>query len=160
MPWPRLCRRRSSAGDSDQRGHFADGRRFEQDRDREIHVPRPADLREQPDGDQRVAAQIEEAVFRADPIDTQKVGPEARQRRFDRAVGFDVITVERGTFEFLAALAFRILDLSGLFDQGGKVHGTDNDIGPVQSQCAQEQVGPFFGADALAQVVPQAFFGG
>ena len=124
-----------------------------------LHVPGLADLGEEAHRDQRVPAQIEETVFGADLLDPQKITPEPGQRGLDRAFGLDIIAVELGPLEGLAALAAGVVAFSGLGDQLGQGQRTDDDLGRVQRQGAQEHPAALFGADTLAEIVAQPFLG-
>ncbi len=60
-----------------------DRRCLEQRRDRQIDIVGLADPGEETHRDQRVPAQIKEAVVNADPVDAEQFFPEARQRALD-----------------------------------------------------------------------------
>ena len=64
-----------------QRG---DGRRLEQAADRDLDVERRADAADQPGGQQRVAAELEEVVVDADLGNAQHLGEQRAQHRFLR----------------------------------------------------------------------------
>ena len=83
----------------DQRRALGDRRRLEQHRDRELDPVGLLDHHEQPHGDQRVAAEIEEAVLDADLADAEQLLPEAGQHPLDVVARLDVGAVELGALE-------------------------------------------------------------
>jgi len=97
------------------RGQGANRRRREpcgqRQRDAEILLH----AREEPHGDQRIAAQFEEVIEHADLGHPQQLGPDRGERDFERALGPDIVAAQRGPGEvrrrfacFGAAQALRI----------------------------------------------------
>ena len=109
-PAPAAASAGSSAGGvdaeplGDQRRAGRDRRRLEQHRDREVDAVGLLDHREQPHRDQRVAAEVEEAVLDADLADAEQLLPEADERPLDVVARLDVGGVEVGPVERLAGL--------------------------------------------------------
>lgn len=79
----RLLQRRPGSRPAGQAlGQVGDARCLEQGPDGELHAQRGADPADQPGGEQRVAAQVEEAVVDGDPVDAQHLREQVAQQRF------------------------------------------------------------------------------
>ncbi len=68
----------------DQPRKVLDGRTGKQRRDRKIHAELVLDAAEQPHRQQRMPAEVEEPLVRADRLDPQDLAPDRRKRRLDR----------------------------------------------------------------------------
>ena len=77
-------RRRPACRSSIHRAISRDGRGLEQRAERQLDAERVAEPRRDLRGEQRVAAQVEEAVERADPVEPEHLGPDAREPLLDR----------------------------------------------------------------------------
>jgi hypothetical protein len=70
---------------SDGFRHLRDGRRLENDSERQINHQRAADHTDHMDRQQRVAAEVEELVMKTDAIALEEVGADPGEELFERA---------------------------------------------------------------------------
>ena len=135
-----------------------DGGRFEQHRDRELDPVCLFDHGKQPHRDQRVAAEVEEAVFNANLVNAQQFFPEANQAALHVVARGHVVAVQVRPLEFLTVAGIAAQRLAGLAHQGVEVHGRNDDMGHAGGQRTPEGVGTLGRANALRDVVLQLLF--
>ena len=143
---------------ADQRGAQGDGGCLEQHGNRELDPVGLLDHGEQAHRDQRMPAQVEEAVLDTHLIDSQELFPEADQRAFHIVARCHVVAVEVGTLEFLARCHIGLCHLAGLAHQRVQAHGRNDDLRQPRGQRTAKGVGAFVRQDALRHRVLELLF--
>ena len=140
-----------------QRGAGADGGGLEQDRDGEFGAIGFLDHREQTYRDQGMPAKVKEPVVDAHVPHAQQFLPETGKGAFDIRFRRGIVAFQFGAIKALARAAG--LDMIGLTGQRIQIHRRHNDLRITQRQNPRKGADAFFGANALGQVVVQAFLG-
>jgi hypothetical protein len=142
-----------------QRRAALDGGRLEEHRDGELHAVGRLDLREEAHRQQRVPAQVEEAVLHAHLVHAQQLLPEAHQRLLHLVARGQVVHVQVRARQLEAGCrAARALTRGALLHQRGQVHGAHEHLrqacgvlGRELLQHAAERVLALDRANALRQ---------
>ncbi len=77
-------------------GESRHGRILEQPADREVNLEAGMDAADEPHGEQRLAAEVEEVIGHADALDPEHLAPDLGDRLLSRRAGSDVVAARRG----------------------------------------------------------------
>ena len=141
-----------------QRGAGSDCRRVEQDRNREIHPIRLLDHRKQPDRDQRMTAEVKEAVLDPHLRHPQQILPEPDQRALHVVARRDIVGVKIGPLERLP-LHPRRFGFSRLRDQCRQVERRHDDLRHPRRHRTRKGKCTLFRPDAQRERMQQPVLG-
>ena len=136
--------------------------RLHQHRHRQVDIELVADRVEQAHCDQRVPAEVEEAVLDTDALDTEQLAPEFGKHLLDRVSWRREIAVQLRPREArVRRCRQRPADRPSLRGQGIDIHGTDDHLGRhVAGQQSRQGLDALGWRDALLHVVRQCEFTG
>ncbi len=126
-------------------GEFGERRADEECPERHVHVQRIAQARDDLDGQQRIAAELEETVIPSDPIELEQVGPDGRDRDLDivpRRLEFaiDEVLVPRRRQTLSVEFAVRRQGQPGQSHERGRHHVFGHSIRDVSPQRVDIQL--------------------
>ena len=119
---------------AEQSREGSDGGRLEQHRDRQVGREALAHLAQQPHGDERVAADLEEVVLDPDPGDAEKLRPEAHQRPLRLGARREIGRLALGPLEQRGARGGLGRRGGGAGAQCREIHRADDDLRPPGPQ--------------------------